>query len=115
MTKAALVGAVCVSAMIGVHAVLNDQNNDTSADVQETKKQFQPVHYRGEWIDTPKKAYIVLIRWADCEVEMRQKTKAEFDEVMPVYHALTAFGEGYEDLLKKYGWDDQFEYYYAQI
>ena len=34
---------------------------------------------------------------------------------MPVYHALTAFGEGYEDLLKKYGWDDQFEYYYAQI
>lgn len=115
VTKTMLVGVVCVSAMVGVRAILNVQNNDTIADVQETQKQFQPVLYQGEWIDTPRKAYTVLIRWADCEVEMREKTKADFDEVMPVYRALTAFGEGYDDLLKKYGWDDHFEYYYAQI
>lgn len=111
--KAVMIVTLSVTAVGGVHTVLNAQN-ERKADAQVVKAQFQPVIYRGSWINTPREAYIALIQWADCEVEMRQKSNAEFQEIMPVYQTLITFGEGYSELLGKYGWDDQFEHYQSQ-
>lgn len=76
-----------------------------------TTKEFIPVEYQGIIITTPKDAYKTLITWADCEVEMRDKTKEELKEANKLYQSLMQFGEGYAQLLERRSWDTAFESY----
>lgn len=76
-----------------------------------TTKEFIPVEYQGTLITTPREAYKALITWADCEVEMRDKTKEELKEANKLYQSLMQFGEGYAQLLERRNWDIAFESY----
>lgn len=80
-----------------------------TTDINTTTKTFDSIQYLGEEIKTPKQAYKTLLTWAHCEVEMKEKTKEEIQEILPVYEALESFGEGYGRLLHRNHWDEQFK------
>lgn len=65
---------------------------------------FQRVQYQDKWIETPYDAYKVLLEWAHCDVEMKTKTKEEFQSVEAVYQSLSNYGEGYYRLLIQNDW-----------
>lgn len=80
-----------------------------AVDKSTTSKIFTPIQYQGEEIKTPAHAYKTLLTWAHCEVEMKEKTEKEIQEILPVYKALESFGEGYGRLLHRNQWDEQFK------
>ena len=72
---------------------------------------FPTIYYYNQQITTPRQAYSVLLEWADCDVEMRNKSTAEIQDIEPVYTALMEFGEGYAELLQRRNWDQYYEKY----
>ncbi len=72
---------------------------------------FPTIYYYNQRITTPRQAYSVLLEWADCDVEMRNKSTAEIQAIEPVYTALMEFGEGYAELLQRRNWDQYYEKY----
>lgn len=106
-TSAVVATAVSVSVVAGStinHLVQDRKDVNKEAFVSN----FKVVNYQGEEITTPKQAYKTLLDWADCEVEMKEKTKQEYLEIEPVFHALQSYGEGYYDLLVQFNWSTQF-------
>lgn len=77
--------------------------------IEQTTKTFTPIIYQGKMIHSPKQAYKELISFAHCEVEMKEKSEVEIEEIMPLYEALMQFGEGYSNLLHRNKWDDDFK------
>lgn len=88
-----------------------DHNSYISDDTEAIKKEFPFVEYQNHTITTPREAYTVLIHFADCDVEMRSKSKEELQAILPVYEALMNYDGGYYELLERRSWDQLFAKY----
>ena len=80
--KLSLAAVCCFSTIFGVKAWIDQERYITHTDTQ--KKEFRSLEYQQQMITTPREAYTVLIDWADCDVEMREKSDEEIQEILPV-------------------------------
>jgi len=116
-SELALVAVVGIGAFCGFRQLWNQpissgNTKEVEATAVAATKPFPTLQYRNHTITTARQAYKVLIDFADCEVEMRDKTKAEIEEIRPVYTTLMNFGEGYAELLTYRKWNVMFEQVY---
>lgn len=107
--KLSLAAVCCFSTIFGVKAWIDQERDITHTDTQ--KKEFRSLEYQQQMITTPREAYTVLIDWADCDVEMREKSDEEIQEILPVYEALYEYQGGYHELLNRRNWHQLFNKY----
>ncbi len=59
--------------------------------------------------------YFILMDWACCKADMLKKSKADFDEIMPIYESMIHSSSRYLERLKKDHWIEDFELIYQQF
>lgn len=79
------------------------------------KKPFGPIIYRDGEYHNAEEAFYTLTLFAHCEVEMKEKSREEILEIVPLYEALKKYGGVYWELLKFREWDSDFESVLAEL
>lgn len=72
---------------------------------------FSPVSYAGDDITTIRDAYFSCMNFAQDEETMKQRTKEEFQEIIPLYEQLKKSDSPYYQQLLEEGWISLFEVY----
>lgn len=72
---------------------------------------FSPVSYAGDDITTIRDAYFSCMNFAQDEETMKQRTKEEFQEIIPLYEQLKNSDSPYYKQLLEDGWISLFEVY----
>lgn len=103
IVAAALFVVFLGSSIMGLQAYNNKQNKDD--------RTIQVVQDN----DKIKGYYFQLMDWACCKDDMLVKTKADFDEVMPIVEAMKASHSAYLERLTKDQWIQNFEAVYEQL
>lgn len=75
----------------------------------EEEEVFQPVTINGITIETPQDAYYSLLKWAHCEVELKEMPKEELEIMQSLYQALKETNSSYYLKLHEIGWSDVYE------
>lgn len=100
--------------------VQNEQENNTQTAnvVSDEKKQgsteplmnkaFGPYKYKDETITTTREAYYMCINWADSLDEMKQMSKEQIQEILPIYEGLKEANDQFYTMLQQRGWEDDF-------
>lgn len=104
--KGALIGVLGIGVVGGAGMVQQMRQSENK-----TIRPFPGVVYQTQNITTAREAYQTLIEFADCDVELREKSAQQLAEIQPVYMTLMSYGEGYAELLKRRNWDQLFEQY----
>lgn len=88
-----------------------NQDKKEEANVEIPLSAFTPVDYEGENITTIRDAYFACINFAQDEEAMKQHSKEEFQEIIPLYEQLKASSSPYYQQLLEEGWTSLFESY----
>lgn len=109
-----LTGSIVACTVIGVFSLLPDTPSPITDSDEEVSQQiqlypFSPITYHGVTYQRAEDVYYALIDFAHCDTEMAMKTKADFQEVLPLYEALKAYGGIYYDKLNENNWIALFE------
>lgn len=96
----------------------NNSNSQTSNVVNDEKTQeyteplmnkaFGPYEYQEETITTTREAYYMCINWADGLDEMKQMSKEQIQEILPIYEGLKEANDQFYSMLQQRGWEDDF-------
>lgn len=94
----AVMGAISISDHFFQNDVVAEQGVENIISSQQAKDQ-----------------YFILMDWACCKDDMLKKSKADFDEIMPIYELMLHSSSRYLERLKKDHWIEDFELIYQQF
>lgn len=70
---------------------------------------FPSISYRDKSINNPRAAYIALLNWAHCEIEMEGKNSDDIAEIIPIYESLKKENGRYWKEMVNSKWSESFE------
>lgn len=124
ITQMACVISFAALAVSGTVFAIEDLSAETDASYQEPTTMankteqtnsetsnhfFIPTTYQSKHITSSIEAYYTCLNWALDEEEMKTKSKAEFNEILPVYQALKESNDLYFEQMINRGWSSIFE------
>lgn len=94
-----------------------NQTSQVASHKQENQKQeeeplmnraFGPYEYKEETITTTREAYYMCINWASSLNDMKQMSKDQINEILPIYEGLKEANDQFYSMLQQRGWEDDF-------
>lgn len=116
LVAAAALGVVGVGGVIS-YSQAQDESMDflptqalskSNTDIAAFENPYTAMYYQEREVENNKEAYFTCLKFAQNETEMKQRSVAEREEILPIYEELKQHNSVYYQTLKAIGWETWF-------